>query len=454
MKFLEQCWIAFNINLDLNKDDRNKMMNLIHPAAPSVKVLSVQHVLGLQNPNGSRNISSKFAWVCLNVRLAAFVLSTAVKSDTTNAGEHQVTIEADIPPADRYSADLLFSISGTLKWTLDLFVHIMSDILDLSRSISGQEPSRPLIEAHMKRNMAPSIVLILSSLSRSLLRNLARAVRNIFMLVTGVLKAAQVAAATANNPAAQKAAQQQQQQQGQPNLKAPQTVEELHAIQNLHRIFLSTACPLTASEMLIAEADRLISQTFVASKITEALPKTRIERDLILGLSRLDAAKPPTESEGQGQQSAVAIPEFFHPTIRVLLTTVIEKLQADYDPGHDADPLGARGVDPAKVHFADLKWLGLSEEKASKTWRKTKTLDVNRKVVLPCGPEGSPSGLNGMAASRGMGDNAKVIRLRRCVRCGARSEDTDYSPQNGWPPWVTHIQKSCICGSHWIPAGE
>lgn len=97
------------------------------------------------------------------------------------------------------------------------------------------------------------------------------------------------------------------------------------------------------------------------------------------------------------------IPDVLMPVVTRLLTHGIEKL--------------LESVDPAKILYWDLRWLGLTEDKREKQFLEKNAVDVLRKIVIS-GKEG---------------------RRRRCVRCGSEMEDME---------WMGG-QNKCACGSPW-----
>lgn len=82
-------------------------------------------------------------------------------------------------------------------------------------------------------------------------------------------------------------------------------------------------------------------------------------------------------------------------------------------------------VDEAELFFADISWLGLSDDRRSDAWRKDHVLDVFRKVELP-----------------------RSAKIRTCTRCCAVMEDARVL--NGASPWLVNLQRWCLCGAWWM----
>lgn len=97
------------------------------------------------------------------------------------------------------------------------------------------------------------------------------------------------------------------------------------------------------------------------------------------------------------------IPDVLMPVVTRLLTHGMDKL--------------LDSVDPAKVMYWDLRWLGLSEDQREKQYLEKNAVDVLRKIVI----------------------GGKDGQRRRCLRCGSEMEDME---------WMGG-QNKCACGSPW-----
>ncbi|KAI9738670.1 MAG: mediator complex subunit [Cirrosporium novae-zelandiae] len=108
------------------------------------------------------------------------------------------------------------------------------------------------------------------------------------------------------------------------------------------------------------------------------------------------------------------IPPIMLPVTEKILSQSLDRIQND-----------PPGIDRAGIYFRDISWLGVSDDKATRQFQKTRVVDAHRKILL-----------------------AKNAPLRRCVRCGAQVEDLPF--HKGQPPWLMTIQRNCICGSMWM----
>ncbi len=107
------------------------------------------------------------------------------------------------------------------------------------------------------------------------------------------------------------------------------------------------------------------------------------------------------------------VPDVLMPAVGHLLTTTLPRLLAELP-------------DTSRIYFADLKWLGLHDDRATREWGRTRAVDVVRKVVL--GAE---------------------TRQRRCTRCAAVMEDLSPVGERG-EGWLMFAQKFCVCFGNWI----
>lgn len=109
-----------------------------------------------------------------------------------------------------------------------------------------------------------------------------------------------------------------------------------------------------------------------------------------------------------------SIPTILMPAVTEMLTTKMESLMDQQDPG--------------KIHNHDVAWLGLTDDKHTKMFHEKHTVDVIRKLPLAA--------------------NAK---LRRCPRCASVMEDIALAggPSSNQQQWIWQSQKTCICFNSW-----
>ncbi|KAL0261019.1 Mediator of RNA polymerase II transcription subunit 16 [Diplodia seriata] len=254
--------------------------------------LSTQNLLGMA-ANGSRDLSSKLAWITLNLRFTSFLLSIPT-NHARGGGPESFTMET------------AKSVSGLLRWTMDLMVYMINDLIELSHECRKHEADRGFVQKKL--------------IHRSVFNGLMAA-----MIGSPV------------HP---------------PHMAA-----------------------------LVLEVDNQVRMCYTRAQYTDER-RRMAEREMLI---------------------SAEIPDVLMPVVTRLLTHGIDKLLDT--------------VDPAKVMYWDLRWLGLSEDKREKEYLEKNTVDVMRKVVV----------------------SRKEGVRRRCVRCGSEMEDME---------WMGG-QNKCACGSPW-----
>jgi mediator of RNA polymerase II transcription subunit 16 len=107
------------------------------------------------------------------------------------------------------------------------------------------------------------------------------------------------------------------------------------------------------------------------------------------------------------------IPEILMPAVHEMLTSKLEKLLAQCDPG--------------KLYWHDSAWLGLTDEQKSRKIHDNHVIDVIRKV--PLGP---------------------ATKLKKCARCGSVAEDISMTGHPQPAQWVISSMKLCVCYNSWV----
>ena len=78
-RFITQTCRALNIHLSFVTEDEQKRLIEAFRLPSLYKVLSLQNVLG-RNDDGSRHLTSKVAWLALNLRQSCFTMLTALRT--------------------------------------------------------------------------------------------------------------------------------------------------------------------------------------------------------------------------------------------------------------------------------------------------------------------------------------------------------------------------------------
>ncbi|KAF2238203.1 hypothetical protein EV356DRAFT_440443 [Viridothelium virens] len=111
------------------------------------------------------------------------------------------------------------------------------------------------------------------------------------------------------------------------------------------------------------------------------------------------------------------VPEALMPVVKHLVGQAMERYRAE--------------MDPAKIYFHDIRWLGLTDDRASRMLLEEQKFDVHMKRLI--GPK---------------------ARLRRCTRCRSVMDDTPSKTKSPPGQWLTLLEKSCICGNIWMAEPE
>jgi hypothetical protein len=86
-RFITQTCRALGIHLSFITEEEQKRVLEAFRLPPLSKVLSLQNVLG-RNEKGSRHLTSKVAWLALNLRQTCFTMLTTLRTqhETLRAG--------------------------------------------------------------------------------------------------------------------------------------------------------------------------------------------------------------------------------------------------------------------------------------------------------------------------------------------------------------------------------
>ncbi|KAL1625378.1 Mediator of RNA polymerase II transcription subunit 16 [Diplodia seriata] len=262
------------------------------------------------------------------------------------------------------------SVSGLLRWTMDLMVYMINDLIELSHECRKHEADRGFVQkkrrflvasmAHaladsetrfvVQERRSPGLFLLLCSFPRSIFR-LTRQPLQLLLTIS------------------------------QWHMKNAPTVIHRSVFNGLMAAMIGSPVHPPHMAALVLEVDNQVRMCYTRAQYTDER-RRMAEREMLI---------------------SAEIPDVLMPVVTRLLTHGIDKLLDT--------------VDPAKVMYWDLRWLGLSEDKREKEYLEKNTVDVMRKVVV----------------------SRKEGVRRRCVRCGSEMEDME---------WMGG-QNKCACGSPW-----
>lgn len=157
----------------------------------------------------------------------------------------------------------------------------------------------------------------------------------------------------------------------------------------LGAIFRKYPVTLMHFERILSEFDTMIKNAYISSQMSDA-DRKNAEKEMLV---------------------AATVPSVLVSVLESFLTFSLDNLRDE--------------VNEAEVFFADISWLGLSDDGRSDRWRKDHVLDVLRKVELP-----------------------REAKIRRCTRCCAVVENV--LVLHGTSPWLGNMQRWCLCGAWWM----
>ncbi|TGZ79690.1 hypothetical protein EX30DRAFT_372724 [Ascodesmis nigricans] len=109
------------------------------------------------------------------------------------------------------------------------------------------------------------------------------------------------------------------------------------------------------------------------------------------------------------------IPEMFNDTVNTLLGQTLPELRKEIK-------------NISALFWADLSWLGLHDDPSTLNYGTKHVIDALRKTEIP----------------------RTGVRVRRCTRCCAVSEEMPVKPVTPIPPWLPSMQRMCLCGTLWM----
>lgn len=282
---------------------------------------------------------------------------------------------------------MAISIVGLVKWSLDLCVYLLQELLALHYHLKHEDASgKPglasdlkYIQAYTLKHHSPALVLLLASMPRLFLRVAFRPLRYAYAH-------SQKGYATLSQ-AGQNLTNEQRMHQG--------AYGKLLGVYNSTPVNHTSLGPL---EEFMGQIEELVKTGYSNSDIQQGPQRLAVERDMFV---------------------SGVIPDCLLGAVTEILTTKLDTLMDRIDAG--------------KVHVHDISWLGLTDDMRTRKFCEGHIIDVVRKMPL---------------ASAG---SAGAVKLRVCPRCGSVMEDIGASGggMGGQQAWVWQSHKVCVCFSSW-----
>ncbi|EYE91177.1 mediator of RNA polymerase II transcription subunit 16 [Aspergillus ruber CBS 135680] len=118
-------------------------------------------------------------------------------------------------------------------------------------------------------------------------------------------------------------------------------------------------------------------------------------------------------------------------------------------------------VDRLAVYLGDYTWLGVGDDKRTEVYRRTRDVDILKKIPLRVIVPDAGSRTNTTTPTNDDNKAGAEQRIRRCIRCCEVSSDTH--PPRSLPAFQMiarlGLLRSCICGGMWalesrLPGGQ
>ncbi|KAH8731138.1 mediator complex, subunit Med16 [Phaeosphaeriaceae sp. PMI808] len=385
---------GLQVNVDCGIDDQNNhYLTLLGRAPFFVKTLSAMNLLGLQRTT-NRSVTSKIAWMILNIKYVTQILTTIVRM---HGAVERMHLRPEIVP----------QFVGICRWVMHTMAYILDELFTLGRAVEdipSASLTREVLEQKIHELNRPAVLLLLSAFPRAMMK-----------LWTQPIAWIKRSADIYTNPA------------------HPTPSPDIRKVYTpLQTAISEIPFEWRWFEYLLTETQNTVRGLYKRANVSET-QRNLYERELILG----------------------RVPDLLFPVAKRLVTDSLwntDKTQgtclADrLDVGElmffDTTWLGFqhsnRGAEWHETHVVDvcqkliIRGTGTHEHPS-----------------LPAQQARSRSDSGEVGARKKPG-------LRRCVRCGAYMEDVGQgSPgyAHNHVSWLMGVAKHCICGCPWTLAPE
>lgn len=153
---------------DLSSLDEQKKQQFILRDPNLPRALSAQLSLGLRSSTGEPTMSAQLAWASLNIKHACVSIIT-------------IAARQEVP-----GPDVIHSLRGLARWSVDVFISILHALLAASRRVANDASAAEAVSKYIEDTGNVAINLLLCSYPRSTLRLLASFVPRYFKIVGAV----------------------------------------------------------------------------------------------------------------------------------------------------------------------------------------------------------------------------------------------------------------------------
>ncbi|KAJ5107443.1 Mediator complex subunit Med16 [Penicillium angulare] len=159
--FISEVYRALPVNCNFTVETEKLMT---HPYIP--RCLSLQAALGFKGKLKRRGLASSVPWTILQLRHAAVLIAYFFQHG--NKGQ-----------SDASDPEILRVILGNIKWVLDFYHYILSELFDLADEFEDLFTDQEVFAQKLKTVNSVPLLILLSSMSRAFLRFICRGLRGV-----------------------------------------------------------------------------------------------------------------------------------------------------------------------------------------------------------------------------------------------------------------------------------
>ncbi|KAF2034910.1 hypothetical protein EK21DRAFT_97118 [Setomelanomma holmii] len=398
--FINLLFDGLQVNIDCGIDDMSSQHLVLLGRSPFfVKTLSAINLLSLQG-TCHRSLSSKMAWIILNIKYVTQIL-------TTIARMHGQIDKASLRP------EVVPQFIGICRWIMHFMAYLLDELFSIGRSIQdlpSQSLTREALESKFHDLNKPAVLLLLSAFPRAMMK-----------LWSQPIAWVKRSADTFTN-----------------NAQPPPPPEMRRLYNPLNAAVNEVPFEWRWFDVLVNDTHNQVRTAYKRANLSDA-QRNLHERELMLG----------------------RIPDLLVPIAKRLVTDQLfnDKIQN----GCLADKLDVGRLmffDTTWLGFQESKraqaW---HESHVVDVCQKMIIRGTGRQVHPSTPVQTSRTRSDSLQSVSGAvgADGAKKSRLRVCTRCGGYMEDV----MQGLPGYTAHhaswlmgVAKHCVCGNSWMLAEE
>ncbi|KAH3952700.1 mediator of RNA polymerase II transcription subunit 16 [Parastagonospora nodorum] len=401
--FIDLLFDGLQVNIDCGVHDQNGQHLVLLGRSPFfVKTLSAMNLLGLHGP-ANRSLSSKIAWINLNIKYITQILTTIMRM---HGNIEKTSLRPEVVP----------QFIGICRWILHFMAYLMDDLFTIGRAIQdlpSQSLTRETLEQKMHALNKPAVLILLSAFPRAMMKLWHQP-------IGWVKKSAETLAGSAG-----------------PN-QPPISLDIRKLYTPLYSAVNEVPFDYRWFDGLVNDTHNHVRAAYKRANLTD-IQRNHIERELMLG----------------------HIPEILAPIAKRLVTDTLwndksgngclaDKLDMGRLMFFDTTWLGFNESKRARewhdTHVVDVcqkmivRGTGKQEHPVTGSGQQMR------------GRSDSIQSTNGETVL-----GKKKAQLRQCTRCGAYMEDVmqgtpGYTPHHA--SWLMGVAKHCVCGNSWMLAPD